>query len=346
MTFIRNAWYIAAWSHELSAEKGLGRTLLGEPVMLFRDAQHGARALSDRCPHRFAPLHKGDVRDGTVGCPYHGLRFDGTGRCTHNPHGDGRIPAAAHVRSFPVIERHGAVWIWMGDAALVDAGASLPDFSFVDPEDNEVSTGYLLTRAHYQLSVDNLLDLSHFQYLHPDTLGSDAIARDPGRVEQDGDTVRSSRRTQAERLPAFVARAFGVPDGVRADRHLEVRWDPPSLLAIDVAVCPSGAAHGRVSRSAHLLTPETAASTHYFFAFGLPKALGPAARALVDYAVAGLMVPFRDEDLPMLEAQQAALGATDFWAQRPVLLASDAGAIRARRIVERRVAEEARCASA
>jgi vanillate O-demethylase monooxygenase subunit len=346
MMFVRNAWYVAAWSAEVSAHRPFARTLLDEPVVLFRDPHGRAQALADRCPHRFAPLHKGDVRDGTLGCPYHGLRFDGTGRCTLNPHGDGRIPEAARVRSFPLLERHGAIWIWMGEPAQADgAAAALPDFSFVDPEHNEVSTGYLLTRAHYQLSADNLLDLSHFQYLHPDTLGSPGIAGDPGRFSETGDTVRSHRRTEAERLPPFVARAFGVPDGMCVDRQFEVRWNPPGLMAIDIRVAPAGMTHGRESRSAHLLTPETAASTHYFFAFGLPKTLGPAARTLVDYALAGLTTPFRNEDLPMLEAQQAALGDGDFWERRPVLLPIDGGAIRARRIIERKLAEEAQCSN-
>jgi phenylpropionate dioxygenase-like ring-hydroxylating dioxygenase large terminal subunit len=137
-----------------------------------------------------------------------------------------------------------------------------------------------------------------------------------------------------------------VPDGMCVDRRFEVRWDPPGLMAIDIRVAPTGVTYGRESRSAHLLTPETSASTHYFFAFGLPKTLGPAARTLVDYALAGLVTPFRNEDLPMLEAQQAALGDSGFWERQPVLLPIDGGAIRARRIMERKLAEEAQCSNA
>ena len=94
MTYLRNAWTVAAWATELPAGELLARTLLDEPLVFYRDASGTPRALADRCPHRFAPLSMGRVCDGgaSVQCPYHGLRFDGSGACVHNPHGDGRIP--------------------------------------------------------------------------------------------------------------------------------------------------------------------------------------------------------------------------------------------------------------
>jgi vanillate O-demethylase monooxygenase subunit len=97
---------------------------------------------------------------------------------------------------------------------------------------------------------------------------------------------------------------------------------------------------GLIAPSAHWLTPETECTTHYFFAFGLPSEMGDAARGLVRYAVEGLMKPFECEDLPMLEAQQKNLGDNDFWAMQPALLPIDAGAIRARRVMERLIAAE------
>ena len=107
MSYLRNAWTVAAWAHELDGGKLLARTLLDEPLVFFRNAQGQPQALLDRCPHRFAPLSMGKLCDGgaSVQCPYHGLRFDGGGACVHNPHGDGRIPVAAKVRSYPVVER-------------------------------------------------------------------------------------------------------------------------------------------------------------------------------------------------------------------------------------------------
>lgn len=123
---------------------------------------------------------------------------------------------------------------------------------------------------------------------------------------------------------------------------MDVRWTPPGLLSIVIGVTAAGMPReaGLIAPSAHWLTPETECTTHYFFAFGLPKEMGEAAHELVRYAVDGLMKPFECEDLPMLEAQQRNLGDNDFWAMQPALLPIDAGAIRARRVMERLIAAE------
>ena len=164
MSFLWNAWYVAALACEVNSNRPLARTLLGEAVVLYRDQVGQAVALSDRCPHRFAPLHRGRIHQGVLECPYHGLRFDGSGHCVHNPHGDGRIPPTAQVRSFPLQERYGMVWIWMGEAQHA-AQADLLPFEYLNPEHNVTASGYLRTRAHYQLSADNLLDLGRIGHI-------------------------------------------------------------------------------------------------------------------------------------------------------------------------------------
>lgn len=347
MVFLQNAWYVAAFSKEVTAHAPFSRTLLNRPVVLYRDEQGTAIALDDRCPHRFAALSRGRVVDGTLECAYHGLRFASTGQCVFNPHGDGRIPPGAAVKRYPTRERYGAIWIWPGDPTLATT-VPLRAFAFLEPERYFTSEGYLLTQANYQLSADNLLDLSHFQYLHPDTLGSDTMAGGTLQHANDGDKVLVSRRIRAERLQPFVAEAFGVTAGKVADRELHVCWEPPGLLTIVVSVRETDAPPDmtRMGISAHWLTPETPSSTHYFFAFGLPREMGEDGQALVQYSVEGLMTPFRDEDLPMLEAQQRAIGTHDFWGMHPVMLSIDAGAIRARRIMEQLIAKEAAAADA
>ena len=341
MAFLYNAWYVAAFSKEVTAQSPFSRMLLDRPVVLYRDGSGAAVALDDRCPHRFAPLSRGRVVDGALECPYHGLRFASTGKCIFNPHGDGRIPSAAGVRRYPTRERYGAIWIWPGNPELADA-VPLREFSFLEPEQYFTGEGYLLTGANYQLSADNLLDLSHFQYLHPNTLGSDTLARGTLQSSDDGEKVWVCRQASAELLQPFVAQGFGVSPGKRADRELHVRWEPPGLLTVMVRVRETDAPPEttRVGMSAHWLTPETESSTHYFFALGLPREMGEEGRTLVQSSVEGLMAPFRDEDLPMLEAQQRAIGTRDFWAMAPVMLSIDAGAIRSRRIMERLIASD------
>ncbi len=167
MTFVRNAWYAAGWSHELKGTALLPRKILNEPVVLFRGPGGAAVALVDRCPHRFVPLHKGTLKDGVLECGYHGLCFDATGSCVFNPHGDHVIPKAARVKNYRLAERDGIIWMWMGDPALADEGKIRPFPQFGGNSRFSCVYGYLHVEANYQLISDNLLDLTHGQYLHP-----------------------------------------------------------------------------------------------------------------------------------------------------------------------------------
>ncbi|MGH7905147.1 MAG: Rieske 2Fe-2S domain-containing protein, partial [Candidatus Binataceae bacterium] len=97
-----NAWYVAAWGHEIDG-KPLGRKLLDEPVVLFRGRNGRVAALEDRCCHRGTPLAEGEVVGDHIRCGYHGLVFDAAGRCVEIP-GQPNIPTGARVRSFPVEE--------------------------------------------------------------------------------------------------------------------------------------------------------------------------------------------------------------------------------------------------
>lgn len=93
MEFLRNTWYLVAWSGELTPDTMLSRTVLERPLLLTRDADGRPVALDDRCPHRFAPLSRGRFDGRTITCGYHGLEFDTSGACVRNPHGAGGGPA-------------------------------------------------------------------------------------------------------------------------------------------------------------------------------------------------------------------------------------------------------------
>ena len=87
MRFLKNCWYAIAWSNEVPANGLLVRTCLGNRLVVFRSAEGQIAALDDRCPHRFAPLHRGKLVSGGLQCGYHGLVFGATGACVHNPQG-------------------------------------------------------------------------------------------------------------------------------------------------------------------------------------------------------------------------------------------------------------------
>jgi vanillate O-demethylase monooxygenase subunit len=339
---LRNTWYLAAWASEVPSDGLLARRLLDLPLVLFRDAQGAPVALHDQCPHRFAPLSMGRLvqEGGRIECGYHGLRFDTNGRCSFNPHGDGSIPKAAQVRAFPVVERYSALWVWMGEPQRADE-ALLPAFPFLDPADWAVGTGYMLVNGHYELETDNILDLSHIEFMHP-MFSSEAVRRAQVSSEQDGDTVWCKRfMADDAQVPDFLRQVFQVPEGP-IDRWLHVRWDAPANMALWAGGCAAGGdrAQAVVSQQAHCFTPESDGRTHYFYAIAFPRALGPLAEQLAQQNVVALRGPFEHEDKPVIEAVQQRMRGADLWSLKPVLLPGDAAAVRARRILQARIAAE------
>src|SRR6185312_8710557 len=111
------------------------------------------------------------------------------------------IPPRARVKSYPVIEKHKAIWIWMG-AAPADA-ATVPDFGVLDnvPELHTTKRDSIVIRANYQLIIDNLLDLSHTSYLHEGILGNADTVESDIKVELDNDDVVVSRYASGVTAP-------------------------------------------------------------------------------------------------------------------------------------------------
>ncbi|MEY4760774.1 MAG: vanillate monooxygenase [Pseudomonadota bacterium] len=340
MAYLRNTWYVAAWDEELLRGKLLNRRLLGESIVLFRDSKGAVSALQDRCPHRFAPLRMGSLDGDVLQCRYHGLKFNGSGECVHNPHG--AVPRAARVTTYPVVERHSVVWIWMGDPDKADPD-SIPDFGFNDPDRSFVGKGYLAVKSGYLLEVDNIMDLSHTEFLHASTLGSSGISKGRYVTEREGDAIWSKRLTDGEIMNDELCDAMGVPRGEPVDRWINVRWHAPANMALFAGAVPSGRPHaeGRETPTIHCFTPETETTTHYWYSICFPRVLGALGEQMAREQVNYLRAPFELEDLPMLEGQQENIGDTEFWSLKPILLAGDAGGVMARRHLAKLIAEEA-----
>ena len=157
--FLKDCWYMAAWAAELDEGKLIGRTLLEEPVLLYRGESGAAVVLDNRCCHRGALLSNGRREGDCVRCLYHGLKFDATGRCVQIP-GQDMIPATACVRAYPVVEKHSWIWVWMGDPAKADERLIPPAVGLQDPAWT-LRSGRLDYEANYLLINDNLTDFTH-----------------------------------------------------------------------------------------------------------------------------------------------------------------------------------------
>ncbi len=337
MAFLTNCWYVAAWADELGADM-LPRQLLGQPVVMFRRRDGVAVALADRCPHRFAPLHMGKLVNDTIECAYHGLKFDCSGKCTFNPHGNGMIPARATVRSYPVVERYRLLWIWMGDAGQADESA-IPEFDFLSDPTFQNVKGYTLADGHYELMTDNIMDLGHIEFLHPGLLGSDAVRKARTEIIQKGNTVYSNRLTSNEVLPPVLQTWYEAGDRV-VQRWLNVRWDPAATMKLTVGVLPNGEAKedAHESQGCHLMTPATETTTHYFWAQG--RNWGTPDPKMDALRLDSLRKAFDTQDKPMIEAVQRNMGTTDLDSLQPVMLATDGGPVRARRVLKQLIAQQ------
>lgn len=332
--FPLNCWYMAAWSHELGDDQPLARRLLDLPVVFYRDEKGMAAALYDRCPHRFAPLSWGKIVEGVIQCGYHGLRFDASGKCVFNHH-PGPIPPGARVRSFPIVEQDRILWFWPGDPMAADTGL-IPRFPNHEDPGYDYIWGKSLVPAHFELITDNLLDLSHVTFLHPGFGG--ALFQPEFSMKQEGLTVTATFFTENTPNSAFGEVSF--PAGGRNVDELDVmRWDMPASMLLDVYRNHTGKPpkEGGHNPSAHILTPETATSTHYFWGSGMPAGL----KADQDLHRNFLTQAFETEDKPMMGAVQQAMEGAGFWDLHPALLSVDTAAVLARRLVRKQVRSEA-----
>lgn len=342
--FVRNAWYVGLWSEELPAGKLVPQTILNEPVVFFRKEDGTPAAIVDRCAHRFAPLSMGELLPGDrVQCHYHGLEFDASGQCVKNPHGNCTIPAASHLRSFPVVERHGFVWIWMGHKAA-DA-SKIPDYGCLDtaPKAHITDPGYLMIKAHYELIVDNLLDLSHTAYVHAGILGNkDTVVADI-TVEQKGDVISVARPSKDTEMPGML-KMLGPDNFERGDQFQTIDWYAPSNLILEYGACRVGEtkAQGTGYLALHLITPETERTSHYRYRavrWGV-QTVGDEKNEAIRQKIGELRTfAFAEQDAPIIEAQQRRMDQAPNLA--PVLLAIDGGPVRYRRVLDRMLKEEA-----
>lgn len=347
--YLMNTWYVAGLSQELVGSELFHRTLLDTPVLIYRREADGQPvAMVNRCPHRFAPLHLGKRDGDQIVCGYHALKFDCSGQCTDNPHGPGRIPAAARIRTFPIVERDGFLWIWMSDEAP-DYDA-VPEYSpLVSGHENSVGYTYMRVKGNYQLITDNVMDLSHIDHVHGDIITTRGqLTPLIPECESRGNDVWA--RWEWTQQPAMLIFNQFLPDPDGPARHFfDLTWSPPGHIQLSVGATqadePQLDLEGTIGQyDLHTVTPETNGTTHYFFATRRNHIEEDA-----EYnagKIAGMHGAFEGEDVPLIEAVEEMMGTDDFFSLDPVLMTNDMAPVKVRRTLQKLIRREQKARSA
>jgi len=169
---IRNQWYAVLESKEVPKSELIGVTRLGEKLVFWRKKNGDIICLKDMCAHRGAALSIGKICNNgdEVECPFHGLRYDETGKCTIIP-ANGKnapVPERFKVISYPTRENHDFIWMWWGDTQ-----PEYPPVPFFQNIDKKFSynTHTEVWPVHYSRAIENQLDVVHLPYVHHNTIG-------------------------------------------------------------------------------------------------------------------------------------------------------------------------------
>jgi phenylpropionate dioxygenase-like ring-hydroxylating dioxygenase large terminal subunit len=342
--FLRNAWYVAALSRDLGRTPYAAR-LLGEEVVLFRQQDGTPVALEDACPHRRLPLSMGRIKGDAIECGYHGLTFDACGRCIDAATQD-RVPPFAAVRSYPVRDRYGLLWIWMGDPAQAQNAPMLHIPTHDAPGWHLTEGDVLVCQCHYLWLVDNLLDPSHVAWVHRSSFAGAGTASTPLRITQDEHGVNVDRWLLDQPPPPFYAPL--VKFAGHADRYQGYEMRFPSIGINRSIYVPAGQSGAHLLHdgsspddpmtyrmiSYNLLTPVDADTTLYFWL--QHRNTDAHDDALTQRIAAGAKAAF-EEDRQVLEAVHRGMKRS----QRPTAyLQLDRAATQYRKALAERIARE------
>ena len=338
MTWIRNAWYAAALDGEVG-RRPLGRTLLGVSVLLYRKLAGDVVAMRDACPHRLMPLSLGLREGDSIRCRYHGLKLGPDGCAEEMPLRNDRVIKGLCSETYPVVERHRLVWIWLGERDRADP-ALIPDLWPCSTDGWVFEGGYYHVGCDYRLMIDNLMDLTHETYVHPGSIGQIELMETPIETVATEDRVFVRRWMPEVDAPPFWATA--LKRGGKVDRWQICEFVPPSCIMIDVGVAPAGEG-GTIDQHdggvrgfvIDALTPETETTMHYFWGMARNFAVDDPGFSARLKAQQGAVFA---EDVEVLESQQRSIRANPDLTLRPLKI--DTGGVRARQMVQRLIDSE------
>lgn len=336
--YLRNSWYVAAWSREVSHSL-MARRILDEAIVLFRRQDGTPVALEDACPHRKLPLSMGRLRGDVLECGYHGLQFDCSGNCVAAPT-QGRVPPRTRVRAYRVIERWALLWVWMGDPDRADESLMYCVEDYATPGWGCTEGGTLEFACNYLYITDNLLDPSHVAWVHRTSFaapGTDSAPLDTRPIE---DGVVVSRWIMDEPVPPYYAPFVKFAGNCDRLQHYEVRT--PSIAINRSIFTPAGTGgEGRrlddsafVMTSYNFMTPIDDNNTKYYWF--QQRNTDPDDESISARLNEGALLAF-EEDRRVLEAVHRGMANKR---TRNIDLGIDAGPLHFRRMLETRVRAE------
>lgn len=164
-----NFWYPVAASDEVTNTKPLRVSILCINFVAFRDSNGVAHVLSDTCIHRGGALGEGKIKGDCVECPYHGWQYAGDGECTLIPSlgSTEKPPARAKVDSYPVEEKYGIVFAFLGDLPETERPPlwTIEEYDAPDWRPNKLVV--FEVDYYYERSIENALDPAHNEFVHP-----------------------------------------------------------------------------------------------------------------------------------------------------------------------------------
>jgi phenylpropionate dioxygenase-like ring-hydroxylating dioxygenase large terminal subunit len=333
-----NCWWVAAFSDEVNSQL-LGRWLLDIPVLLYRTTDGRAVAMEDRCPHRSAPLSLGCLRGDNVECGYHGFTFAPDGTCVRVPSMAAAVPPSLRVRSFPVVEQFPFVWVYLGDPNKLSLVPSAPTLDWAEDKAFGVVKGRMDMAVNYMLLKENVLDLTHFGFVHAKSFKiTDWVA--PPQVIVEGDRVTYRQTFDRSPLPAMYADPLHIKVGTPFNREQIGAFVSPALqiAAVDFKdpEVNSNVPVGRF-RVVHATTPIDATHMHYFWVVARDHGTSKAELTALEERTT---IGFREDEQILEAVQRVILRDRRPIAAQEVSVKADTAAIQARRAVQRWMARE------
>lgn len=334
---IYNEWYVAGFKEEIGRNL-LARTFLNKRVVMYRTLEGQPVALEDRCAHRSFPLSKSHLEGNEIICGYHGFKYNNVGNLVDIP-SQKKCPHGIGIQTYKLVDKGQLVWIWLGNQILADE-EKIPDLYWMDSDDWAATTGYFFHPGNYVSMHENLMDLTHLTFLHADTIGTPDYASAPYKMDLKEGHYKLIREVVPTTLSPVWGETTGLAGKNTAARIATSEFLSPGLHQVSVSFYDSAVDESIRQtfkiHTAHILTPETNNTMHYFIVHGRDFALDD--QEIEEYMHEQLFAAFQ-EDVVGLGALEQVLDDKDMH-HFEISVASDAPAVATRIYLKKRADQE------